>query len=213
VIDHRRSYDAVAERYASEIGSELDGKPLDRSLLDTVAELASQGPVGDIGCGPGQVAAYVSKRGVSTIGVDLSPGMCRVALEQADLPAAAGDMGALPLASSSLGAIVCLYAVIHLDALQRQAAYSEFGRVLRPGGHALVAFHVSDEDFTAGGAKRMTEWWGQEVDVVFRYLDPVAELEAMTRAGLEFVARLDRQPYADVEHPSNRSYLLVRRPR
>jgi SAM-dependent methyltransferase len=212
VMNHRRSYDAVAERYAAEIGSELDGKPLDRALLETVAELAGQGPVGDIGCGPGHVAAYLSKRGVSTIGVDLSPGMCLVALEHANLPTAAGDMGCLPLASSTLAAIVCMYAVIHLDAAQRDAVYSEFARVLRPGGHAMVAFHVHDDEISAGGAKTMTEWWGQEVDVVFRFLDPSVELAALTTAGLEFVARLDRQPYAGVEHPSHRSYLLVRRP-
>jgi SAM-dependent methyltransferase len=186
-MDHRRSYDAVAERYAAEIGSELDGKPLDRSLLDTVAELASPGPIGDIGCGPGHVATYLSKRGVSAGGVDLSPGMCRVALDREKLPTAAGDMRALPLASSSLAAIVCMYAVIHLDAAQRGSAYEEFARVLRPGGHAMVAFHVSDDELAAGGAKAMTEWWGHEVDVVFRFLDPSAEVAALKKAGLEYV--------------------------
>ena len=52
------SYDQVAERYAAEIAGELTHKPFDRGLLDAVAELAGGGPVADVGCGPGHVAAY-----------------------------------------------------------------------------------------------------------------------------------------------------------
>ena len=73
------SYDLVAERYAAEIAGELTHKPLDRGLLDAVAELAGGGPVADVGCGPGHVAAYLAGRGARTVGLDLSPGMCAVA--------------------------------------------------------------------------------------------------------------------------------------
>jgi hypothetical protein len=39
----RRAYDAVAIRYAAEIGEELRHKPLDRALLDMISELAAGG--------------------------------------------------------------------------------------------------------------------------------------------------------------------------
>ena len=65
--------------YAAEIAGELTHKPLDRGLLDAVAELAGGGPVADVGCGPGHVAAYLAGRGARTVGLDLSPGMCAVA--------------------------------------------------------------------------------------------------------------------------------------
>jgi SAM-dependent methyltransferase len=209
--DRRRSYDAVAERYAAEFGSELDSKPLDRALLGVVAELVGRGPAADVGCGPGHVGAYLRSLGVRTVGVDISPGMCIAATREADVPAAAGDMGALPLAPSSLEAIVCFYAVIHLDSAERDAAYSEFARVLRPGGHALVAFHVFDDESAVGAVRTRTEWWGHDVDLTFRFLDPAEELAALARAGLESTARLDRAPHPGAEHPSHRSYLLVRR--
>jgi len=212
VIGVRDSYDAVAENYAAEMASELDGKPLDRALLDTLSELASQGPVVDIGCGPGHVAAYLSRRGGPVIGVDISPRMCVLASREVGVPAAAGDMSALPIAPSSVAGIVCLYAVVHLDFAERASAYAEFARALRPGGHALVAFHVFDDDTVAGEAKTRTQWWGHEVNLAFRFLDPTVELDALARAGLSFVARVDRGPYAGVEHPSHRAYLLVRRP-
>src|SRR2546430_10435185 len=42
----RASYDAVAERYADEIGGELAGKPVDRALLGCLAELTATGVPG-----------------------------------------------------------------------------------------------------------------------------------------------------------------------
>lgn len=68
----RRSYDTVAETYPERIGDELAGKPLDPALLAALAEQAGDGPVADLGCGPGHVAA---ERGLTAVGVDLSPAM------------------------------------------------------------------------------------------------------------------------------------------
>jgi SAM-dependent methyltransferase len=204
------SYDQVAERYAAEIAGELTHKPFDRGLLDAVAELAGGGPLADVGCGPGHVAAYLAGRGARTVGLDLSPGMCAVAWA-AGVPAAAADMTALPLRAGSLAALVCLYAVIHLDASARAAAYQEFARVLQDGGRALIAFHTSDPDHPTGSQQHVAEWWGQPVDLTFRYLDADEEVAALGRAGLALVARLDRSPHDGVEHPSHRSYLVVGR--
>ncbi|WP_433680508.1 class I SAM-dependent methyltransferase [Nocardia sp. CA-119907] len=211
MIGTRYSYDKVADRYADELGDELRHKPLDRGLLDVFAELAGVGVVADIGCGPAHIAAALAARGVRAIGMDLSPAMCAAARRTTSVPVCAADMTALPVRSQSLAGLVCLYAVIHLDESQRAAAYAEFARVLRPGGHALIAFHTSDADVPVGGAKTLADWWGHEVDLTFRYLDPSAESEALVAVGLVPAARLDRAPHPDTEHPSQRSYLLVQR--
>ncbi|MFF6995310.1 class I SAM-dependent methyltransferase [Streptomyces sp. NPDC008313] len=207
----RRSYDAVAERYAVEIAGELDAKPLDRALLDTFVELTSDGPVVDVGCGPGHATAYLAGRGARALGVDLSPAMCAVGHRGTALPFAAADMTVLPVRSGAAAGILCWYAVIHLDEAGRHRAYAEFARVLRPGGHVLVAFHVSDMDTRPGQATHLTEWWDRRVDLTFRFLDPEAETAALARAGLTLVARLDRAPHPGAEHPSRRTYLLARR--
>jgi SAM-dependent methyltransferase len=208
----RRSYDAVAQRYAGEIGDELRGKPFDRALLDAFTELTAGGTVLDVGCGPGHVTAYLAQRAPTTAGLDLSPAMCTVAHRTTALPFAAADMTALPIRSHAVAGILCWYAVIHLDETARADAYAEFARVLRPGGQVLLAFHISDADHPAGQAQHLTEWWGERVDLTFRYLDPHAEAAALARAGLELVARLDRAPHPGVEHASHRSYLLAQRP-
>ncbi|MGQ0841759.1 class I SAM-dependent methyltransferase [Actinokineospora sp.] len=206
----RRSYDVVADRYAAEFGGELRHKPLDRALLDAFAEFAAGGPVLDVGCGPAQAAAFLAARGVPVVGMDLSPAMCAAARRTTGVSVCAADMTALPIRSRAVAGLVCLYAVIHLDPAQRAAAYAEFARVLRPGGHALIAFHTSDAEIPTGEAKKPADWWGHHVDLTFRFLDPVAEAETLAAAGLAVVARLDRDPHPEVEHPSRRTCLLVR---
>ncbi|MDO3705254.1 class I SAM-dependent methyltransferase [Micromonospora sp. C28SCA-DRY-2] len=208
----RHSYDRVADRYATEIGDELTGKPLDRALLAALAEFGAGGPVLDVGCGPGQAAAELAGRGARPVGLDLSPAMCALATRATGLPCCVADMTALPVRSAAVAAIVCLYAVIHLDAPGRAAAYAEFARVLRPGGSALIAFHTRDAETPSGQARTHTDWWGHPVALTFRFLDPAAEVAALARAGLTLTARLDRQPDPDREHASERCYLLVRRP-
>ena len=73
-----------------------------------------------------------------------------------------------------------------------------------------MAFHVSAAGTAAGGAKQLTEWWGADVDLTFRFLDADGELTAITSAGLHLESRTDREP-AGPEHPSRRCYLLLRK--
>ena len=199
----RRSYDAVAARYAQEVGGELAGKPADRALL--------------VGCGPGHVAEYLNGRGARVTAVDLSPSMCAIARTahvtgQGQTPAVAGDMTALPIRSGALSGLVCLYAVIHLDRDERGAAYAEFARALAPGAQALIAFHTHAAGVVPGTAVDLTEWWDEAVELTFRYLDPEGEVTLLTGADLRPVDRLDRNFYPGVEHASRRCYLTVERP-
>ena len=206
----RRSYDDVAADYARLLGDELLGKPFDRALLAALGELAEGGPVADIGCGPGHVTAYLAGLGRRAFGLDLSPRMCAVGASTTGLPFAAADMARLPLRSGVLAGIVCLYAVIHLDDDARAGAYREFARVLQPGAPLLLSFHTSDPDIVTGGANVATTMMGHEVDLTFRFLDPEAELGRLGDAGLDFIGRLDRAPHPGAEHPSNRTYLIMR---
>ena len=108
----RRSYDAVAERYAEQIGGELVAKPLDRALLHAMAELCARGPIADLGCGPGHVGAHLAESVVPVIGIDLSLAMCSLSRRQG-APSAQADIAELPLRSASLAGLVCWYALVH----------------------------------------------------------------------------------------------------
>ncbi|MEU4094596.1 methyltransferase domain-containing protein [Streptomyces sp. NPDC026673] len=201
----RRSYDTVAGEYRDRLWGELEHKPLDRALLAALAEQTADGaPVADLGCGPGHVTAWLTGRGLRSVGVDLSPGM--VALARRACPEAEfreGDLLRLPAADGEFGAAVALYSVIHLPPGELRPAFGEMRRVLRPSGRLLAAFHVGTE------TRRLTQWWGHEVDVDFHFHAPGTVVRALAGAGFEVEARLERAPYPQ-EAQTRRCYVLAR---
>jgi ubiquinone/menaquinone biosynthesis C-methylase UbiE len=202
----RRSYDTVAAEYAARLGDELAGKPLDRALLAALVEQAEPDtPIADLGCGPGHVAAWLAGRGARTVGIDLSDGMVEVGRQT--YPAVEfrqGDLRALPAADAEFGAAVAFYSLIHLDPADLRPALAEAHRVLRPGGLLLVAFHMGSE------VRHLDEWWGHEVDVDFRFLDPGHIAELLAGIGYTVEMRMERTHYPH-EAQSRRAYLLARR--
>lgn len=210
-MDIRNTYDAVARRYAQDLGDELTRKPLARAMLDAFAASVPEGPVVDLGCGPGHVSAYLAARGLPVAGLDLSPEMVAVAQERhSGISFTVGDMTQLPHASGALAGVVALYSVIHLEPGPREQAYREMARVLAPGGLLLIAFHVETTEHRTGSAIHLDSWFDQAVDLDAFFLDPQEELTRLGAAGLTPRAFLDRAP-EEGEYPSRRAVLMLRR--
>jgi SAM-dependent methyltransferase len=200
------SYDAVAEEYAAQFIGELAHKPLDRALLDVFAERArALGPVADIGCGPGQIARYLSDHGCDALGIDLSPRMVEIARRLSpNVRFQQGTMLALDVADNAWGGLTAFYSIIHIAPDHLPRVLSEFHRALRPGGLALLAFHAGTERV------HRDEWWEHPVSVDFQFYEPDDIAGQLEHAGFTVEARLIRQPYP-TEHPSQRAYLLARK--
>jgi SAM-dependent methyltransferase len=203
----RRSYDAVAERYAEELLDELSYKPLDRALLSLVAEdvaARGAGPIGDLGAGPGHVASYLSGLGAPALALDLSPAMAAIGHDQLGVAAVAGSLTSLPFERGALGGAVAFYCLIHLEDEGLAAAAAELARVIAPGGPLLVAFHTGEE------VRHLDDWWDRPVDLDFRFLTNDRVVPLLEGAGFAVEATLTRSPY-EPEHPTTRTYLLARR--
>jgi len=208
----RRSYDAVAGAYADGLRDELAGKPLDRALLTALIEQcqlesAPAGTsIGDLGCGPGHVTGWLAAHGATAAGIDLSAGMIDVARrEQPGAEFRVGDLLSLPAADGEFGAVVAFYSIIHLAPGELPAALAEMHRVVRPGGLALLAFHIGTE------VRHFSDWLGQEVDVDFRFYEPDDVAALLEAAGFTVAARLERRAYP-AEVDTRRAYLLAGRP-
>lgn len=203
----RRSYDAVAEQYAASFRDELADKPLDRALLGCLIEQAAgDAPIADLGCGPGHVSAWLAGHGARAVGIDLSAAMIAVARrEHPEAEFREGDLLELPAADGEFAAAVAFYSVIHLDPGELGRAFRQIRRVLRPGGLLLIAFHAGSE------VRHLAEWWGHEVDVSFRFLEPPDIARALDDAGLRTEMQLERTSYPQ-EIETRRAYLLARRP-
>jgi SAM-dependent methyltransferase len=218
----RHSYDAVAGAYADGLRDELRGKPLDRALLAALLEQRPAGtPVADLGCGPGHITGWLAAQGLAApglaapdlkaqgavaVGIDLSPGMIEVARrEQPGAEFRVGDLLSLPAADGEFGAVIAFYSVIHLDPGELPAALAEMYRVLRPGGLALIAFHVGTE------VRHFSAWLGHDVDVDFRFHQPQDVAAALEATGFTLQAQLERRAYP-AEVDTRRAYLLAARP-
>lgn len=201
----RAGYDAVAAAYAEHYLDELADKPIDRALLDLVATEAAA-PIADIGCGPGHVTRYLHDRGAAVCGLDLSPRMIDIAARtHPEIDFQVADMRALPVADQSWGAIVALYSIIHIPPVDVPAVFAEFHRVLRPGGRALLSFHLGTE------LRHVEEMLDQPVSLDFQFYERAFVEDALRAAGLLVDAYLERRPYPR-EVETTRAYLMARRP-
>jgi SAM-dependent methyltransferase len=143
----RYAYDALAEEFAELFRDDLVCKPWDRALLAGFAKIVrGGGPVAEVGCGAGRVAAHLHDLGVDVFGIDLSPGMLAAARRtHPGLRFDEGSMLALDLPAGLLGGVVAYYSIIHVPEDRLRDAFAEFSRVLAPGGHLLLGFQVGDE--------------------------------------------------------------------
>jgi len=92
----------------------------------------------DAACGTGRHTRHLVKLGYEAVGVDVSTAMLGRA--RANVPAARfaeADLRALPCGDASMDVVVSGLAFAHLPDLGE--AVREVGRVLRPGGHAVIS--------------------------------------------------------------------------
>ena len=203
-VDIRESYDNAARAYAEHLLNELDGKPLDRHLLNRFAEaVRDRGWIADLGCGPGHIAKYLHDQGASVVGIDLSPEMVRTAKELApEVEFRTGDMRALDCADGELAGIVAFYSIVHFVGAELEAVFRECRRILRDRGVMLVAFHIGDD------VNHLDELFGQRVSLDFRFHQPAQVAAALRNAGFVVSESVEREPYENVEYPSRRCYLF-----
>lgn len=182
----RASYDTVADDYAERVKTLFVKDPLNRAMLTAFAELVGPGAaVADIGCGPGQVTAFLEGLGLSAFGVDLSPKMIDIARRTYPrLRFDVGSMTALEIAGGELGGIVAWWSIFHTPPEVLPVVFSEFCRTLAPGGHVAVGFHVGDERL------RPERAYGHAVSYDAYLFRPEFIAELLGEAGFAVTAKL-----------------------
>ena len=207
IQDTQTSYDRVAVEYGERFKDEMDDKPFDRDCLNRlVREVGELGPICDLGCGPGQIARYLHRKGVKTLGIDLSTNMVAEAQRlNPEIHFHQGDMLSLPDADNSWGGIAAFYCIIHIPREQIVYALREMKRVLKPGGVLLLAFHIGTE------IKHLDDWWEKPVNLDFAFYLP-AEMESWLKdAGFELLETLVREPTTEVEAATQRAYTFAKK--
>jgi SAM-dependent methyltransferase len=204
----RTAYDAVADAYADTFTATEPEQPLELAMIDYFTDLVQEPRrVLDAGCGAGRMLPYLAARGCLPEGVDLSPQMIRRAHhDHPEYPSAVGTLTSLPHSDQEFDGVFSWYSTIHNpdDDLDRMVA--QMVRVLRPGGHLLVAFQVGvgrrgvGQGFAALGYDIVMNRYHRTVDDMTSHL---------ARHGLEMVARLQRGPVGS--EPDPQAVVVARR--
>lgn len=203
------SYDRIAADYVRHIYHELEGKPFDRAFLDRFApQLHGRGTVCDMGCGPGHIARYLADRGLTMVGVDLSPEMvAQAAALNPDIKFFVDNMLALAVPDETWAGIAAFYSIIHIPRAQILSVLTEFRRVIKPEGLLLLAFHLGEADL------HETEIWGHPVELDYTLYGSAEMADYLREAGFDVEEVAERDPYApEVEYQSRRAYLAASKP-
>jgi SAM-dependent methyltransferase len=138
-------YDAISHRL-------LLGSLFERIAANVVAVAPDGARVLEVGCGPGRLSILLARRhGLDVTGLDLDPAMveraranaARSAQQHGRVPSfLVGDVASLAFPDRSFDLVVSTLSMHHWA--DPTAGLAEIGRVLRPGGLALVW------DFRAG---------------------------------------------------------------
>jgi len=211
----RTSYDVVAAKYSNELADDMLARPLERGLLVAFSELVrgpGDGTVGDVGCGPGLIAKFLTEHGLRMIGFDVSAAM----IEQARVRFPAGDfrigsMLELPVATGAWTGAVAMWSTLHCDADERSRFYKELARVVRTGGFVLHGFYVSAPDQPPGSIYHLQQWFGLKVDLPTFFVAIEDAAAEMDKGGFEVSAALVREPMHPNELPARRCYMLGKR--
>jgi ubiquinone/menaquinone biosynthesis C-methylase UbiE len=161
-----------------------DHNRLMKALGDVSGQLDLDNVV-EAGVGTGRVTRVLLSKGAKAIRcIDISTGMLKVAQEKTADPRVSyieGSAYELPIATDDCSAFVSVNLLTHLDDLT--TFWREAGRVLQPGGMAMVTSTKVDSVFMPFGliANRRGSAYGQDVHTVWHRRK--AQLEAINAAG------------------------------
>jgi len=157
-------------------------QPLNPWLERHLWALGGDGPVLDLGCGRGYWLRRMRSAGLRPIGIEHDEDRTAEALAQA--PVAVADGAALPFADASVGLVWCIHVLHHLE--QPDRVLAEARRILRPGGHLILAETVEDNPLIRAGRTLWPAWDGVHVHSRFT---AAGLLRMVDNAGFSVVAR------------------------
>lgn len=118
------------------------------NLLIEAARLTSESRALEVGCGPGHITKMMADTGARVTGIDLAPGMVKVARElYPHIEFQEANAEHLPFDAETFDAVLVNFAIHHFA--RPEQACADIRRVLKPGGRFVFAGPMEQFGFGA----------------------------------------------------------------
>ena len=185
----QQAYSSLAQQYIDLLGSVQTVHRDDLRLIE--AHLGQlNGPVLDLGCGPGHLTGHLHAVGCQVTGIDLVPEFIAHARRaHPGVPFEVGSLTGVDRPDASVAGVLAWYSLVHLEPGQLQGALTGVRRLLAPGGALVVGFFEGP----------VREPFEHQVTTAYRWpVDEVADL--LAAAGFVEVER-SRRPREGERRP------------
>jgi SAM-dependent methyltransferase len=173
----QRAYDELADSYARLVDTKPHNAYYDRPALQSLLGALSGAEVLEAGCGTGVYTEWLVARGARVLGVDANENMLRHA--RARNPGSASFVQAnleepLDLPDASFDGILSALTITYLRDLG--AVFTEFSRVLRPGGWFVFS---TEHPFFSYRFNHIEDYYGtKEVSCTWKGFDRPVEMKS-----------------------------------
>jgi len=141
------------------------------------------GRILDLGCGNGNLTAYIKNKGLNVIGVDVSQELLNIAKKKCKAEFIKADMTKLPFNNDYFDNILVIASFHHLeDNESRIKALNEIKRVLKPSGHVLMSVW----DKHAGQGDKVKNWGGEPARFYY-FFDKDELIKLVESSGLNII--------------------------
>ena len=179
----REAYSSNSRQYIDLFDGDWDAHEVDAAFIRRHLG-QRQGPVLDLGCGPGYWAAYLHALGIEVTGIDLVPEFISHARARHPGPDfRLGSMTDVDGPERSAAGVLSWYSTIHVPPAELGAVLAGFRQRLAPSGVLVLGFFASDDEVTAFDHAVLTAYrWPADLLV-----------QRLAQAGLAQVERIERQ--------------------
>lgn len=182
-------YDAMAQTYA-DLTPDAFQAPTERAAVDAFAQHVLESQLGrtivDVGCGTGQVAAYLTDAGFGVTAVDPSVGMLDQArLAHSDITFVQDDATLHSVDLDAAAGVLARFSLIHVTPDRMRNCLHDWATRLRPGAMLLLAGQSTDDPGVEEFDHAVARAWRWHPDTL---------VAALTAAGFDEVWRTVARP-------------------
>jgi len=172
----KAAYDKTAIKYHINFKDEISQKECDRLLLDKFSDLLEPSSlICDAGCGPSsQAGRYLYGKGHRVTGIDISPKCVEIAKEyNPGMEFRTADIMNTGFEDDTFDGIVSYHSIIYTPKVHIGSIFSEFHRILKPGGKLLVVVKkgttegIIDDEWYEGNIVYFTYFLESEIKKYF----------------------------------------------